>query len=157
AGGNEILGVRELLLVKRGALLDVGLHEQLSGVPEEARDVIHDPATDDEALLVPLLPPRIGEMKVDDLDRRLGNGAREDGARVAVHGAHARAEAGGLQAFIDDRRPLEPDLDAEQPRRRSRGRALEEEAAAAGADLDLERARARDDLCEIDARIVGKA
>ena len=95
-------------------------------------------------------------MQVDDVDRSVGAQPREHLARVAVHDASATAEAGLLEAFVDDRGPLQPNLDAEEARLGSAGGALEHETAASRANLDLERPRAGQDRPELDLGLVGQ-
>jgi hypothetical protein len=140
--------------VQRGALLDVGLDEQLAAGGEQPDHLAEQHVAHDEPLGVPLLPPRIGEMHEHGAHRPGGAEPRERDLRVLGENAPAAAEPGLAEALVDQVGPLQAHLEADEAHRRVRREPLEHEAAASRADLDLDRARAGEDRRELDAVVV---
>src|SRR6185312_12658532 len=111
---SEARVARELRLELGGALLDVGLHEELAAPFEQARDVIEQERREHETLLVALLPPRVGEVREEATHARVRHDARERDASVLGEDARALAVAELLQFRVHDRRPFSPDFQAHE-------------------------------------------
>ena len=110
---------RDELLVRGRALVDVRLHEELAPRLQQARHLLEQPVLHHEALVVPLLPPGVGEVHEEPPHRAVRPEARQGVARVLGEDARARREPPLGQAPVDDGRPLAPDLEPEQPARGS--------------------------------------
>jgi hypothetical protein len=143
SGGEQLAHQADLGLVLEGAVLDVGLDEELAVVLEQAGDLAEQGVADDEALGVSLLPPGVGEMDEERGDRAVGRDPGQGEAGVLAVDPGPLAEAPRLEPIVDEGGPLAADLEADHPHVGAGGEALVEEAAAAGADLDLERPRGR--------------
>jgi len=143
-------------LVAFGSLLDVGLNEHLAARREHARELVEQRRGENEALVVALLPPRIG--KVDE-HRGHGRGreARERLARVLGEHSSAPAVTERPQLLVDDGRPLALDLEPDDTNVRVERHTLEHEAASARTDLELDGSRSTDQEPRIDHRVIGQA
>lgn len=144
-------------LVEFGALLDVGLHEELGPGREETGDLGEEDVPHHQALGVLLLPPGVWEVEVDARNDTFGTEARQREPRVLAKDARACTVALLGEALVTDGRPLLANLEADEARSVRRDRALDQEAGLrARTDFELQRCAAHD-LPQIDEFTVGKA
>jgi len=136
-GRDERRTARHDIGVECIALFDIRLDEELSAGLEEARDLLEERIAHDEALLVALLPPRIGKVEEDATHRVIGAEARKREAGVLAKDPRAISEAMLREALVADGRPLTPYLETDERGLGCRGGAFEEEAGL-GARTDLE-------------------
>src|SRR4051794_31256703 len=83
----------KMSLVELGALLDVGLHEDVAAVDEQPRHLVEERRAHHEALLVTLLPPRIREVEEERRHRTVRRKSRQCLTSVGVEDPRPPAEA----------------------------------------------------------------
>jgi len=136
-------------------LLDVRLDEQLTVRFEKARDFVEKAGGQDEALLMALLPPRIGEMDEHAAERPIRPKPRKGGPGVLGKDPRTFAEPPPRETPVDHGRPLSADLETEQSGARFGLRSLDEKPASARTDLDLDPVAA-DERSQVDAIALGE-
>ena len=111
----------------------------------------------DQPLLVALLPPRIREVHEHDVETRIGKTL--DGlARILGEHASSRAKALLAKLLVDERRPLQANLQSDHAQARVDQDPLEQEAAATRPYLQLDWASLTlDELARIDVLPFGQS
>jgi hypothetical protein len=96
-----------------GSLGHVGLDEELPLGQEHAGELAQELRSEDQPLLMALLPPRIGKVQVSD---RQGGAGKPQQCGLGVLGEHASAvrQATLGQTLVDDGRPFASNLEANQ-------------------------------------------
>lgn len=130
---------RHLEVVELRALFDVGLNVELSAADEQARDVVEEDVAHDEALAMPLLPPRVRKVEKGASDGRVWPEPRQREARVFAEHTSTLRMTVLREPGIPDRGPLSSDLETDEQRVGRGERPLDEEAGLrAGPDLELD-------------------
>ena len=143
--------------VLQSSLFDVRLYVELPTLHEQSLDLCEEDVIHDEPLLMPLLPPGIGEVEEHAPHAAVRPHPWQRDARIFAEHTRARSGADLRQTTIADGRPLTTDLETNQRRARSRLRALEEKAGLwAWSDLELDPIARRKGV-KMDAPPFGKA
>ena len=136
---------RDYFCVELGSLENVRLHEELATAFEQTRHLVQEDVAHDETLLVPLLPPRIGEVEERTAHTMIGTETRKRDARIFAEHARTRGMTGLGETRVTDDSPLLSDLEAEQRCLGLGERALDEKARLGSrTDFDLEPCTAHD-------------
>src|SRR5690606_8123087 len=120
------------------ALVDVGLYEQLAPTDEDPGQLAEQGRRQYQAFSMPLLPPRVGEMKICNAHRAFWK-AWKDEPNVSAEHPTTIAQAGSFQALVDDGGPLAFDLEADETSLRYCHKPFEGERASARSDLEFYR------------------
>ena len=127
---------REQGSIGRAAFFDVGLDEALATGHEQARRLNQPRLGDQQAFLVALLPPWIGEMYEDALHGSRTQAGQSE-PRVLREDPAAVPFAQRAHSAVDERGPLPADLEGNDAALGRRAQPLEQKPAPAGADLQL--------------------
>lgn len=146
----------DLRFVLLRAFFHVGLHVKLTPGPEQSSDLVQQIGIHDEALRVLLFPPRIGKVQEERVDRSIRAKPSEGLARIRIEHTRACSEALFAQSFVDNRRPLQTNLQTEQPTIGRNCSPFEEKSSTPRADLDLDRAFSRQERSDVDVSFTGK-
>lgn len=139
AGRHERVARPDDVRIELGALLDVGLNEELTARLEQPSDLRQEDVAHDEALLVPLLPPRIGEVKEHPAHAPGGTEAGQRMPSVLTEDARVGAVPVLGEPLIADGGPLATDLEPDQERFGRRRSAFEKKAGLRpGTNLELD-------------------
>jgi hypothetical protein len=107
--GLESGAVRHPRLVLLRAMDHVGLNQELTAHHQDTRELSQNFMGKNQTLLVSLLPPGIGKVEVRDGDTLIGE-ARQSELHVFGEYPTSVRKASLFQSFIDNRRPLAPNL-----------------------------------------------
>ena len=133
---SHVLGDERFIVIR--PLFDVSLDEQLTVRFKKAGDFVEKAIGQDEALLMALLPPRIGEMDEHAAERPIRPQARKGGPSVLGEHPRTFAEPPLRETLVDHGRPLSADLETEQSGARFGLRSLDEKPASTRTDLDFD-------------------
>ena len=147
---------RDDAIVELGALLHVGLDVELPRRREQPRHLREEDVAHHQALRVLLFPPGIGEVKKRSRHAADRTEAWEREPCVLAEDASTDGVPLLREAGIADRRPLAPDLEAQERGLGSRDRPLREEPRLrTWPDLELD-PRAAHDLTQVDRIAFGE-
>lgn len=133
----------DLRFILLGAFFHVGLNVKLTTDPQESRDLIEKVGIHDEPFGVLLLPPRVGEVQVKRVDTTVGTKTRQSLPSIRIEHASARPKAGLAQTLIHDGRPLEANLQSQEPTVGRGFRPFEKKTTSPRTDLDFDRTFSR--------------